>query len=50
VAEQQKQIAAHNQERSELAQLRAEVVRWAAVVRTSNVTVLQASAPTPGLW
>ena len=51
VAEQQKQIAAHNQERdnerSELAQLRAELERLAAVVRTSNATVIQASAPTP---
>jgi hypothetical protein len=50
-AEQQKQIMARKQacddERSELAQLRAEVERLAGMVRTSNATVVQARAPAP---
>jgi hypothetical protein len=51
IAEQQEQIAARNQdrdnERSELAQLRAEVDRLAAMVRTDNGSTVQASVSVP---
>jgi len=51
IEEQQKQITArnrdHNDERSELVRLRTEVERLAAMVRTSNPTVVQANASAP---
>ncbi len=51
IEEQQKQITArnrdHDDERSELLRLRTELARLAAMVRTSNPTVVQANAAAP---